>query len=113
MYEACAPHRREHPFPGRGSGGSAVVQGPSPAPRSAGPAVALDPVRTLRRPAAPFIAARGRGDVFLFSRFFPSIPPVGLYKPDRGVWGRPEERPVRREVASRLAQPRRGSLLSS
>jgi len=105
------------PLPGGRSGGDDGVQGPSPAHRSAGPAVALDESLTLRRAAASTSAVDGGYDISLFSRFFPSIPRYRLYKPRRRTPrirdGRPGAWPVRRTVASRSAQPPRGSLLSS
>src|SRR5258706_14457666 len=70
-------------IPGSGSGGNDVVHDPCPAHRSASPAVALDESPTLRRAAAPTSVVGGAPDIYLFSRFFPSIPRHRLYKPRR------------------------------
>src|SRR3954464_2075519 len=68
------------PIPGVGSRAHDGVQGPSPAHRSAGLAVALDESLTLRRATASTSVADGGHDISLFSRFFPSIPRYRLYK---------------------------------
>jgi len=81
----------------------------SPIPaRQSGARRAAASIRRRCRTDGPELANIGPGEVYLFSRFFPSIPRYELYKMGPGASARPSSE----DVASGSSQPHCGYLLS-